>query len=265
MKLACCVWALSGPEKDILSQLAKIGFTQIDLQPFTFTEQVAQVQMKALSLKVSCVGLSFGMPADTEPDSADPETRAKAIDHLKAGVSYAADMGADTAYIIPTLDSSQPALDRYAETLITIADFAALLGLKLSIEHFPARALPTAAATLDFIRTINHPNLYLLFDIGHIQITQEDPAAVIREAEAQLGYVHLDDNDGQGDLHWSLLDGVLTPESLQQTFASLAEIDYSGAISLELSPNLPDPLFAIEQSYQIVKDALSNHSLNDQA
>ena len=34
-----------------------------------------------------------------------------------------------------------------------------------------------------------------------------------------LGYVHLDDNDGINDLHWSLLEGVMTDESLRRDFA----------------------------------------------
>ena len=40
----------------------------------------------------------------------------------------------------------------------------------------------------------------------------EDPEAVIANAGDRLGYVHLDDNDGLSDLHWSLLEGVMTEE-----------------------------------------------------
>ena len=64
-------------------------------------------------------------------------------------------------------------------------------------------------------------------------MSKEDPAAVIAAAGDRLGYVHLDDNDGEGDLHWSLLEGVLTEKALAATFAALALSQYTGPASLE--------------------------------
>ena len=46
-------------------------------------------------------------------------------------------------------------------------------------------------------------------------------AAAIAAAGAQLGYVHLDDNDGRNDSHLALLDGVMSAETLCRTFAAL--------------------------------------------
>ena len=63
-----------------------------------------------------------------------------------------------------------------------------------------------------------------------------------------MGYVHLDDNDGEGDLHWPLLAGVLTEKVLSATFAALALSPYAGPASIELSPQLPDPVAALAQS-----------------
>ena len=107
----------------------------------------------------------------------------------------------------------------------------------LGFEHFPGTALPTIADTLAFLRNVAHPNLYLLLDIGHAQMSNEDVPTAVADAGALLGYVHLDDNDGEGDLHWALLDGVLTKESLRQTFSALDAHGYEGGISLELNPN----------------------------
>ena len=88
--------------------------------------------------------------------------------------------------------------------------------------------------------------------VGHIQMRGEDPAQIIRQAGERLSYVHLDDNDGVGDLHWSLLDGVMTRDSLGSIFAALTEIGYDGGVSLELSPKLPDPFAALQASREIV-------------
>ena len=90
-----------------------------------------------------------------------------------------------------------------------------------------ARRCPTAGETLAYIGALGHANLYLLYDSGHILLSGEDPATVILNAGDRLGYVHFDDNDGSGDLHWSLLEGVMTEESLYDTVCgALQEIGY---------------------------------------
>jgi sugar phosphate isomerase/epimerase len=252
MNLSCCVWALSGPEEDMLASLADVGFTWIDVRPLDLTRESSQARVRELALRVSCIGASFGLPEGVTLDSTDDQINGEALDHIEKALAHGAKLGALAAYVVPGLDPGREALAGYARSLVAAADKAAALGLKLCIEHFPGRALPTATVTLDFIQEIGHPNLYLLFDIGHIQISGEDPAAIIEAAGARLGYVHLDDNNGRDDQHLSLLDGVLTETTLRRTLAALKKIGYNGAISLELNPNLPDPLKALKQSREVV-------------
>ena len=90
--------------------------------------------------------------------------------------------GGSAVYLVPGADDSRAALARYADSLLTAAQKAATKGVRLGVEHFPGTALASAASTLEFINAIDHPNLGLLFDIGHVQISDEDPAAVIRQA-----------------------------------------------------------------------------------
>ena len=92
----------------------------------------------------------------------------------------------------------------------------------IGVEHFPGKALPTAAGTLEYLSRLNHPNLYLLLDTGHLQMSKEDPAAVIAAAGDRLGYVHLDDNDGEADLHWPLLDGRADRGGTRRDFRRLS-------------------------------------------
>jgi hydroxypyruvate isomerase len=252
MNLSCCIWALSGPDTDNLAALAEAGFGRIDIRPQDLGSETAQARARDLGLAVSCIGASFGMPEGASLGSADGQAAAQALVHVKKALAYGAALDAAAAYVVPELDNSPEALARYARSLAAAADEAAKLGLKLCVEHFPGRALPTAAATLDFLQGLGHPNLYLLFDIGHIQMAGEDPAAVVETAGSRLGYVHLDDNDGQNDQHLALLDGVLTEATLRRAFAALRNIGYTGSISLELNPNLPDPLEAIKRSRKVV-------------
>lgn len=252
MKFACCTWALAGPEPTILNQLAQLGLAWIDIRAIDFTADTSRELIAVHGLQLSCVGLSFALPPGVSLDSADRAVQAQAIVAATNGLRHAAHLGADTTYIIPGLDASTSALGRYADAITTLADEAAPLGIKLCIEHFPGRALPTIAATLAYLRAIRHPNLYLLFDIGHAQMSKEEPVAALHAAGDRLGYVHLDDNDGQGDLHWALLDGVLTHTALCNVLATLKELKYTSGVSLELSPQLPNPLDALQRSWQIL-------------
>ena len=252
MKIACCIWALNGSEIDALRQVRDLGFDFIDIQPSHQRALETRLLAQELGLRVSCVGASFAMPAGAALDHAAESRRALAIERVSSAIAHAADIGAETVYVIPGGDTEGDALERFGDSLARLAATAATYKIKLAIEHFPGTALPTAAETLEFIHRIGQDNLYLLYDSGHIQISGEDPATVIANAGDRLGYIHFDDNDGVNDLHWSLLDGLMTVESLAGTLRALDAVGYRGALSLELSPALSKPAKALSES----RDAL---------
>lgn len=252
MRIACCIWALSGNEVETLRQVRDVGFETIDIQPGHQRALESRLLAQELGLRVSCVGASFAMPAEAALDHAIANRRELAIDHVRSAIEHGAHIGAETVYVIPGADAEPAAKDRFGDSLVRLAAFAAERDIKLAIEHFPGTALPTAAETLEFIHGAAHDNLYLLYDSGHIQISGEDPATAIANAGDRLGYVHLDDNDGVDDLHWSLLEGVMTPESLAATVRALDAVGYKGALSLELSPALAKPAEALSESRDVL-------------
>ena len=259
MYLSWCVWALTAPEESVLSDMNALGFRWIDIRPEFLKSSAAQAVARSNSLQVSSVAASYGLPEGASLDSADSLSRNEALTHLHRIARQCKELGGSAVYLVPGADGSEAALSRYADSLATAADKAAALGIRIGIEHFPGTALPSAAETLEFINRIDHPNLGLLFDIGHVLISDEDPAWVIQRAGERLAYVHLDDNDGEGDLHWGLLDGILTVETLREMFLALEDINYTGAVSLELSPQLEDPYLALRRSRQIVLECGSDY------
>lgn len=256
MKIACCIWALGGTETDVLRQVRELGFNWIDIQPMHLRTLESLHLLQELGLRVSCVGASFGMPEGASLDHADPAARLEAVTHVMGAIDTAAGFGADTVYVVPGKDGSPAALERYASSMTRLAESAGERGIKLAIEHFPGLALPTASVTLEFVRQTRHPNLYLLLDSGHLQMSGEDPETVITNASDRLAYVHFDDNDGLSDLHWSLLDGLMSEESLDSMLEALAAIGYQVTLSLELNPSLPKPAQALGDSLDILLRAM---------
>lgn len=252
MTISCCTWALGGAEADVLAGVASAGPRHIDHRPFDFRSAESRRLISDLELTPACMATGFGMPEGASLEGADADARAVAVEHTRRALEYAHETGMRRAYLLPGEEGDGESLRRYGESVTGLADVAAGYGIELSIEHFPGKALPTVQGTLDYIAGLGHDNLYLLFDIGHAQITKEDPAESVAAAGGRLGYVHLDDNDGRSDLHWALLDGVLTGDVLKNTLATLDEIGYDGPVSLEMNPGLPDPRAAIEDGYRLV-------------
>jgi sugar phosphate isomerase/epimerase len=252
MKLSCCVWALSGDDEAVISSLADLGFKYLDVRPSDFESDATKILLREKGLGVSCVGTSFGLGENAKMDAVAQADADRSLDHLCRALDHGHVLGAGVAYVVPEVDGKRDALDRYARVLTAAADRAESLGMKLCVEHFPGKALPTAKGTLEYVRALDHPNLYLLLDTGHLQITGEDPSDTIENAGPLLGYVHLDDNDGIGDLHLALLDGVLDRRTLARTLRTLEDTGYDGPVSLELNPALPDPLDALRRSRETV-------------
>ena len=251
--ISCCTWALAGTEAEVLTAIAATGLHHIDHRPFDFNSAETRRLISDLELTPMCMATGFGMPEGAALDAAGADARTAAVEHTARALEYAHETGIRRAYLLPGEHDGGESLNRYGESVAELAGIAAGYGIKLCIEHFPGKALPTVRDTLWFIAKLGHDNLYLLFDIGHAQISKEDPAKAVEEAGDRLGYFHLDDNDGASDLHWALLDGVLTKDVLKDTLATLDRIGYDGPLSLEMNPGLPDPLTAIEDGYRLVR------------
>src|SRR5262249_62270181 len=101
-------------------------------------------------------------------------------------------------------------------------------------------------------RRLRHANLLPLLDVGHGLISAEARSQAVVEAGDLLGYVHLDDNDSVGDLHWPLLTGRLTSDTLEAVLMVLQLGNFDGGVALELNPKNADPVGALREGMRLV-------------
>lgn len=252
MNVSAFLISLPLPFESAVKQAAELGFERIDVvalaeRPASHLEVLAES-----GLLVSCASIGRDLPAGQSLDAGSLEDRRGAVEIMQRQIADAARLGASHAYLVPGTDTSSDARAAFTEACALLADFAAQRMVKLCVEHIPGRALPSVAATLTWLEAVHHPNLYLLLDVGHCLISGEDPAAAVDRAGSRLGYVHLDDNDGQGDLHWPLLTGKLTREMLQDVVAALRRNQYQGALALELNPKHADPVDALRRGKELL-------------
>jgi sugar phosphate isomerase/epimerase len=234
-------------------QAAALGFQHVDVVGLADRPAAHREALADAGLLVSCAAVGRGLPQGHTLDAAHVEDRRAAVEEVKRHITDAAQLGATHCYLVPGLDGGADALRRFADSCTHLANHAAGRMVRLCVEHVPGRALATAAATLDWLEGLRHDNLFLLLDTGHCLMTSEDAAAVVRRAGPPLGYVHCDDNDGAGDLHWPLLTGRLTRDGLRALGSALRSVGYRGPLSLELSPTNADPVAALREGKELLQ------------
>ncbi|HXG11267.1 MAG TPA: sugar phosphate isomerase/epimerase [Gemmataceae bacterium] len=232
---------------------AGLGFRYVDVVGLADRPGAHLEALADSGLLVCCAAVGRGLPDGQTLDAASVEMRRAALEQMKRQVADAARLGATHCYLVPGIDAGVEGRLRFTEACLALADFAARRMVRLCVEHVPGRALPTVAAALEWLEEVGHDNLALLLDIGHCLISGEDPAEAAERAGTRLGYVHLDDNDGAGDLHWPLLTGQLTEGALRSFLAALSTIGYGGALTLELNPANPDPEGALREGRELVQ------------
>lgn len=236
-----------------LRTVRDLGFRYADVVALSDRPQAHLEALADSGLLVSCAAVGRGLPEGHTLDAIDMEIRRSALAAMKDQVADAARLGVTHCYVVSGTDASPAGLARFGDACSALADYAAGRMVQLCVEHIPGRTLPTVAATLKWLRALRHRNLTLLLDIGHCLISEEDPAQAIVQAGDDLGYVHLDDNDSVGDVHWPLLTGRLTSDLLEAVLATLQLGAYDGAVALELSSANPDPIRALADGKRIVE------------
>jgi sugar phosphate isomerase/epimerase len=254
MELSAMLTSLPLDFAPAVRQVKEIGFTHVDIVATTERAEGDAAFLADAGLWVSCASVGRGLPEEQTLDAASAEVRRAALDAMKLQIADAARLGARDCYIVPGEDASKSALLRFSDACGLLADYAAGRMVQLCVEHVPGRALATAAAVLEWLDAVKHPNLALLLDVGHCLISGENCAEMVGRAEERLGHVHFDDNDGVGDLHWPLLTGQLTRATLLAFGRALQKHHYDGNVALELNPQNPDPVQALRQSRHIIQE-----------
>jgi sugar phosphate isomerase/epimerase len=232
---------------------AALGFKYVDIVGLAERPADHREALADADLLVSCAAVGRGLPEGHTLDAAIVDHRRAAVAEVQRQIADAAGLGAMHCYLVPGFAADSDGLRRFADSCTHLADYAAGRMVRLCVEHVPGRALSTVAATLAWLEDVGHDNLSLLLDTGHCLMTHEDAADVVRRAGRRLGYVHCDDNDGAGDLHWPLLTGQLTRDGLRALGAALRSVRYGGRLSLELNPANADPVGALREGKELLE------------
>ena len=196
-------------------------------------------------MKATAVSLGVPFYYDSRLDLHSPaeSVRGDSVSYACRSVDFASHIGADLVYACSIRrgpeDERADSLRRLDRSIRECAHYAEGLGIRFALEPFPTGVLPTVNDTVGFVKDIEADNLGLLLDTGHAAISGEPLAVAARISRGKTIHVHLNNNDGVGDLHWPPQRGKLQASDFAKFMAELNNQGYAGRVSLEISKAEP--------------------------
>jgi hydroxypyruvate isomerase len=165
-----------------------------------------------------------------------PEHREQAVADVERSLEAAGEFDAET--LIVTVGQRQADLDvatqqnAVVDVLREVAPIAEAEGVTVVVEPLnprvdhPGYFLQTVDRGAELVHAVDSPNVKLLFDVYHQQVTEGDVVRRFRRHADAVGHVHVADNPGRGPPGTGELayDNVL---------AAIADAGYDGYVSLE--------------------------------
>ncbi|WP_421699693.1 2-oxo-tetronate isomerase [Ancylobacter sp.] len=228
------------PFLDRFEKAAAAGFTGVEyLFPYDFAVEELVAKLKANNLKQVLHNLPAGNWGAGERGIAILPER---VDEFRAGVdkaiSYATALGCPQVNILAGIAPAGADRELLHNTFVNNLKFAAPkikeAGLKLLIEPINTRDIPgfflnyTKQAKA-IIEEVGSDNLFIQYDIYHMQIMEGDLARTIEANLSQIAHIQLADNPGRnepgtGEINYPFL------------FRHLDAIGYEGWVGCEYKP-----------------------------
>jgi len=188
---------------------------------------------------VLAAGAGSNIEQPEEPSVANPETREQAVADLKRSVEGAADLGVGTVIttVGPNIDTVPDDAQHRAivSVLREVAPVAEEHGvtvvaepLNTRVDH-PGYYLTSSYEGYEIVDAVDSPNVGILFDAYHQQITEGDLVRNVREHVDDIGHVHLADNPGRNEPGTGEIDYAAF-------LAALDDAGYEGYASGEFFP-----------------------------
>ncbi len=227
------------PIDDAIRAAARAGFDAVECHwPFNYSsadvrEALALTQLPLLSLNTWAGDRSkgdFGL-------CALPGRQDEAVAAIDEAVSYAADVNCRHVHVMAGITDGSAAADHvFKKHLEYACSRAEKHGIGILIEPINQRDVPgyhlsTLDHAIDIIQAVDRPNLKLMFDCYHIEITHGDLMRRLQQALAYIGHVQIAAVPDRGEPDSGDVDYV-------KILSVLDAIGYEGYVGAEYQPRL---------------------------
>ncbi|MBD9360831.1 hydroxypyruvate isomerase family protein [Methylomonas fluvii] len=220
----------------------KCGFAAVEIQfPYSLpVEQIGDlIDQQDLQLVL------FNVDADTllqggEGLAAVPERRDEFKTAVEQTLAYAERLKPSVINVLPGRCLDPQRLGEYqttfCENLAYAAAVFAKLGIKTVFEAVNSHDMlgfivDTGDKMLDVLKQIDHPNLFMQYDIYHMSRMGEDCAGFLRQHMDRIGHIQFADSPGRGQPGTGAVD-------FKTLFDVIATSDYQGWVGAEYRPTV---------------------------
>ncbi len=168
--------------------------------------------LRRLSLELTCI--SVGVPFSREPSrlnlhSQDQATRSESLNYVFECIDYASKAGVRFVYVCSIVKEESGQSDAsmcFKESLGKCVEYGEKCGVLVAVEPFPFGLYPSIEDGYQLVSQVDGAGL--VFDIGHEALCKRPVSFPIQNADLILD-VHVNNNDGVNDKHWSPEKGVI--------------------------------------------------------
>lgn len=186
--------------------------------------------------------------------SAGAPERARRVDFTKHAIRIAAELKSECVSLFSgVLREAIPrpqAMARLVAGLEEVLDYAAELGVVVGLEPEPGMLIDSAERYGELLEAICSEKLRLTLDLGHVFcLGQTTPVEAIRRWGSRLVSVHIEDmRQGVHD-HLMFGEGEMDFPPIVE---ALSEVDYQGALHVELSRHSHEAPAAARQAFEFL-------------
>jgi len=220
------------PVLDRLRKVAEAGFTHYEFWPYANKDVDAMVALnKELGLTPTQFSAYWGIT--------DPKRKDDFLAKVKACIPVAAKLGVKKLCVVagevtPGMSGDEQdasvvaALKAGAEIVTPEGIMLILEPLNVLVDH-PKQHVVKSDHAAKILKEVNSPNVKMLFDCYHQQISEGNLSGNIRKFKDLIGYYQIADHPGRhepgtGEVNYA------------HVLRTIHDVGYTGAIGLEMSP-----------------------------
>lgn len=229
---------LSLPKR--IAAAKRCGFDAVEIQfPYEMAAEALRDALEAVGAKLILFNVLAG---DLMQGGEGLATSAKKRDEFQRAVelafAYAEVLKPLCVNVLPgrALDERRrgECLETFYENLRFAAEAFSVLDLKTVFEAVNTRDMPGflihgGEQMLEVLGTVNHPNLFMQYDIYHMVAMGENPAEFIPAHDCKIGHIQFADAPGRGPPGTGAID-------FERLFAEIDACAYGGWLGAEYKP-----------------------------
>ncbi len=217
------------------------GFDAVEIQ---FPYLIPAEQIKHLLDRYQLKLVLFNVAADDlleggEGLAAVPEKQHQFKQALQQSKAYAEILKPKAINILPgrciiNPERKREYLSAFTENLSLAVNTLSYLNIKtvfeaINTDDMPGFIIHNGQQMLEVIKQINHPQLYLQYDIYHMHKMNQDMIAFIQHYADKIGHIQFADNPGRGQPGTGGID-------FKKIFKCILDSGYSGWVGAEYKP-----------------------------